>query len=443
MTSAAALQTPVRSAPVYAWYVALLLATAHLVSFIDRYLMSLVMEPLKADLAISDTQLGLLQGTGFVILYTLVAVPLGRAADRVNRRNLIVAGIVIWSIATALCGLATSFGGLFAARIGVGFGEAALVPAAMSLLAAYFPRHQLGRAVSLFTTGASLGKSAALIGGGAVLAVLTIAGGLSLGGTTMLAPWQGTFVLMAIPGLVIAALMFTVREPAREAVSATVAEPGIADAWRYVVQHRAAFFLHTGASALVVLTIQSIAAWAPSFYIRFFDLTPSQAGVAIGSVTLLAAPLGHLSGGALTDWFQKRSWRSPVAPVIVIGMAGAIPSVTLFVVSENLPLSLVAYGLLSFFITLAAPASLAGLQMLAPDRLRGILTSMFLAVVTLVGIGIGPALVGLCTDLAGGPLELGKALMILTVGVAAIAIGLALASQRPFERTAALTAAAN
>jgi MFS family permease len=434
MTSAAALQTPVRSAPVYAWYVALLLATAHLVSFIDRYLMSLVMEPLKADLAISDTQLGLLQGAGFVILYTLVAVPLGRAADRVNRRNLIVAGIVIWSIATALCGLATSFGGLFAARIGVGFGEAALVPAAMSLLAAYFPRHQLGRAVSLFTTGASLGKSAALIGGGAVLAVLTIAGGLSLGGATMLAPWQGTFVLMAIPGLVIAALMFTVREPAREAVSATVAEPRIADAWRYVVQHRAAFFLHTGASALVVLTIQSIAAW---------DLTPSQAGVAIGSVTLLAAPLGHLSGGALTDWFQKRSWRSPVAPVIVIGMAGAIPSVTLFVVSENLPLSLVAYGLLSFFITLAAPASLAGLQMLAPDRLRGILTSMFLAVVTLVGIGIGPALVGLCTDLAGGPLELGKALMILTVGVAAIAIGLALASQRPFERTAALTAAAN
>lgn len=440
MTIAAAPLAPARSAPAYAWYVALLLATAHLVSFIDRYLMSLMMEPLKADLGVSDTQLGLLQGTGFVILYTLVAVPLGRAADRVNRRNLIIAGILIWSVATALCGLATSFGWLFAARIGVGFGEAALVPAAMSLLSAYFPRHQLGRAVSLFTTGASLGKSAALIGGGGVLAALTVAGGLSIGGA-VLAPWQGTFVLMAIPGIALALLIFTVREPARAASSAE--KPGIAEAWRYVFLHRAAFGLHTAASALVVLTIQSIAAWAPSFYVRFFDLTPSQAGIAIGSVILVAAPLGHLTGGTLTDWFQTRQWRSPVAPVIVLGMGGAIPSVILFVMSTSLTLSLVAYGVLSFCITLAAPASLAGVQMLTPDRLRGIVTSMFLAVTTLVGIGLGPVLVGLCTDLAGGPLQLGKALMILICGVAVIAIVLALASQRPFERTAALTAAAN
>ena len=440
MASAADRPPVAPSAPAYAWYVALLLATAHLVSFIDRYLMSLMMEPLKADLGVSDTQLGLLQGTGFVVLYTLVAVPLGLTADRVNRRNLIVAGILVWSLATAMCGLASSFGWLFAARIGVGFGEAALVPAAMSLLAAYFPRHQLGRAVSLFTTGASLGKSAALIGGGAVLAVLTVAGGFDLIGFGRLAPWQGTFVVMAIPGIVLALLMFSVREPAR-AVSLT-ARPGVAEAWRYVVANRAAFIRHTGASALVVLTIQSLGAWAPSFYVRFFDMTPPQAGLAIGSVILVAAPLGHLTGGMLTDWFQARRWPSPAAPVIVIGLACAIPSVVLFVTSSSLPVSLAAYGLLSFFATLAAPASLAGVQMLTPDRLRGIVTSMFLAVTTLVGIGIGPALIGICSDLAGGPLELGNALMIVISGVAAIGIVLALASQRPFERTAALTAAA-
>ncbi|RVQ68789.1 MFS transporter [Croceicoccus ponticola] len=436
---------PVPSAKGYAWYVAFLLATAHLVSFIDRYLMSLVMEPLKADLGVSDTQLGLLQGTGFVILYTVVAVPLGRAADSFNRRNLIIAGILIWSVATALCGLASSFGGLFAARVAVGFGEAALVPAAMSLLAAYFPRRQLGRAVSLFTTGASLGKSAALIGGGALLALLTSMGGLSLGRYGTLAPWQGTFVLMAIPGIVLAALMLTAKEPARTVAQhmGAVAKPGIGEAWRYVVRHRAAFLLHTGASALVVLTIQSIAAWATSFYVRFFALTPSQAGIAIGSVILIAAPLGHLSGGALTDWFQSRRSRSPAAPVIVIGMAGAIPAVILFVASPSLPLSLFAYGLLSFSVTLAAPASLAGIQMLAPDRLRGVVTSMFLAVTTLVGIGLGPMLVGLFSDLAGGPLQLGRALLSMIVVVAVIAIILALASRRPFERTAALTAAAN
>ena len=128
--------------------------------------------------------------------------------------------------------------------------------------------------------------------------------------------------------------------------------------------------------------------------------------------------------------------------MIVIGLACAIPSVVLFVTSTSLPVSLAAYGLLSFFATLAAPASLAGVQMLTPDRLRGIVTSMFLAVTTLVGIGIGPALIGLGSDLAGGPLALGNALMVVISGVSAIGIVLALASQRPFERTAALTAAA-
>jgi MFS family permease len=427
------------AAGAYAWYVALLLATAHLVSFVDRFLMSLVMEPLKADLGVSDAQLGLLQGTGFVVLYTLVAVPLGRMADRVNRRNLIVAGILLWSIATALCGLASSFGELFLARVGVGFGEAALVPAAMSLLAAYFPRRQLGRAVSLFTTGASLGKSAALIGGGAVLALLTAAGGLTVAGLVELSPWQGTFVIMAVPGIVLALLMLSVREPARP--TSLIAKPGIADAWHYVRKHRAAFALHTGASALVVLTIQSLAAWSPSFYIRFFELTPPQAGLAIGSIILIAAPLGHLSGGVLTDVFQARRWPSPAAPVIAIGLVSAIPALLVFANSDHLGVSLAAYGVLSFFITLAAPASLAGLQMLAPDNLRGIITSMFLAITTLVGIGVGPLLIGVITDLSGGPMQLGKALVFAITIVAVIGTLLALMSQKPFEKTAALAAA--
>jgi MFS family permease len=430
--------SPARTASAYAWYVALLLAAAHLVSFIDRFLMSLVMEPLKADLGVSDAQLGLLQGTGFVVLYTVVAVPLGRMADRVNRRSLIVAGILLWSIATALCGLASSFGGLFLARVGVGFGEAALVPAAMSLLAVYFPRHQLGRAVSLFTTGASLGKSAALIGGGAVLAMLTAAGGLKIAGLIELAPWQGTFVIMALPGIALALLMLSVREPARP--TSSVAKPGIAEAWRYVRKHRAAFALHTGASALVVLTIQSLAAWSPSFYIRFFDLTPPQAGLAIGSIILIAAPLGHLSGGVLTDVFQARRWPSPAAPVIAIGLLCAIPSLLVFAGSNSLGVSLAAYGVLSFFVTLAAPASLAGLQMLTPDGLRGIITSMFLAITTLVGIGVGPVLIGVLTDLSGGPMQLARALILAIPVVAIVGTGLALMSQKPFQHTAALAA---
>lgn len=419
----------------YGWYVALLLAAAHLISFVDRYLMSLVMEPLKADMAISDAQLGLLQGTGFVILYTVAAVPLGRLADRVNRRNLIIGGIVVWSVATALCGLATSFGSLFLARVFVGFGEAALVPAAMSLLAAYFPRRQLGRAVSLFTTGASLGKSAALIAGGGVLAALTAAGGLRLG-STVLAPWQGTFMVMAIPGLILAVLLLTVREPAR--VGGGASHPSLGDAWAYVRANRAAFLLHTTAAALVVLVIQSSSAWAPSFFVRVHGLTAPQAGLAIGSVILVAGPLGHLVGGMLTDLFQSRGAGAPAAPVMALGLAATIPATLVFVSAGSFSVALGGYAVLSFFATMAAPASLAGLQMLMPDRLRGVITSMFLATTTLIGIGIGPAAIGVVSDLLGGNLAVAAAIVLCVVAVAGA--GIALASRVAFARTAATAA---
>lgn len=420
----------------YAWYVAILLSTAHLVSFIDRFLMSLVLEPLKADLGVSDTQLGLLQGTGFVILYTLFAVPLGRMADSVNRRNLIIGGILLWSIATALCGLAHSFGSLFLARIGVGFGEAALVPAAMSLLAAYFPKGQLGRAVSVFTMGASLGKSAALIGGGAVLATLTVAGGLAVPGLGQLQPWQGTFVLMAIPGILLAMLLLTVREPAR--VASGIVKPSIAVAFAHIRRYGRAYSTHTAAATAVVMIIQSLAAWSPTFYIRIFHMTPPQAGLLVGSVILVAAPLGHLFGGFLTDLFQKRGAPAPAAPVMIAGLLCAIPAILVLGTTRSLPLSLAAYGVLNFGVTMGAPASLAGVQMLTPDRLRGVVSSMFLAVVTLVGIGMGPPLIGFVTDTVfGTPLALDRSLMLVIPIVAAIGTAAALASRRPFQRAAA------
>ncbi|MBY8823994.1 MFS transporter [Sphingomonas colocasiae] len=423
----------------YAWYVALLMAAAHLLSFVDRFLMSLVMEPLKADLGVSDAQLGLLQGTGFVILYTVAAVPLGRMADRVNRRNLIIAGILIWSLATALCGLANSFGSLFLARVGVGFGEAALVPAAMSLLAAYFPRNQLGRAVSLFTTGASLGKSLALVGGGALLAMLVAAGGLSVPGLGLLAPWQGTFVLMALPGIALAALLLTVREPARSETDGTRAS--MAEAFAYLRQHRAAYLLHVAAAASVVLVVQSFSAWTPSYYVRYFDLTPAAAGVAVGSVILIGAPLGHLCGGILTDLFQTRRFASPAAPVMMVSLMGSLAVLFAFVSTTNLTTSLVLLGLLNVFMTLGAPASLAGVQMLTPDRLRGVVTAVFLACTTLIGIGCGPPLVGLTADLLGGPLHLATALLIILSTIAVIGTLAALASRTPFARTVAANAA--
>lgn len=421
----------------YPWYVAGLLAVAHLVSFVDRFVLSLVMEPLKLDLGISDTELGLLQGTGFVILYVVVAVPLGRMADQVNRRNLIVIGIVLWSIATALCGLADSFGSLFLARLGVGFGEAALVPAAMSLLATYFPKEKLGRAVSLFTTGASLGKSAAMIGGGAVLALLVAKGGLALPMIGQLAPWQGTFVIMALPGFALALVIaLTLREPKRAPVADPLAKPGFGPAIAHARAHRSAYIPHVAASITVVLLVQTIAAWSATFYVRLFDMTPSQAGLLVGSVILVAGPLGHLSGGWLTDRFARNGAQSPAAPVMTIGLLGAIPAMLVFAFSRDVATSVVAYGLLNFSLTLGAPASLAGVQMLTPPAMRGVVTSVFLAIVTMVGIGVGPPLVGAITDFVfGDPDKLNLSLLAMVLVVASFGAAAAMASRTAFGRT--------
>ena len=421
----------------YPWYVAGLLAVAHLVSFVDRYVLSLVMEPLKLDLGISDTELGLLQGTGFVIFYVVVAVPLGQMADQVNRRNLIVIGIVLWSIATALCGLADSFGSLFLARLGVGFGEAALVPAAMSLLAAYFPKEQLGRAISLFTTGASLGKSAALIGGGAVLALLVTQGGLTLPVAGNLAPWQGTFVIMALPGLALAAIIaLTLREPKRGESADPLAKPGFGRALAHAKEHRRAYIPHVAASITVVLLIQTIAAWSTTFYVRLFEMTPSQAGLLVGSVILIAGPLGHLSGGWMTDRFARNGAPSPAAPVMTIGLLGAIPAMLIFAYSRDITTSIVAYGLLNFSLTLGAPASLAGVQMLTPPAMRGVVTSIFLAIVTMVGIGFGPPVVGAITDFVfADPDKLNLSLLGMVLVVASFGATMAMASRTAFART--------
>ncbi|MDA5194400.1 MFS transporter [Govanella unica] len=399
----------------YAWYVAILLSSAHLISFIDRFVMSLVLVPIKTELGLSDTQLGLLHGTGFVILYTVAAIPLGRMADLGNRRNLIIGGILIWSLATTACGLANSFNSLFAARIAVGFGEAALVPAAMSLIAAYFSREKLSRAVGTFTMGASLGKSVALIIGGATLAWLVTRGGLALPGMMHASPWQGLFILASLPGVAVALLLLTVREPARVR-EAHHAKPSVREVFAYINGQRPAYLWHTIASAAAILLVQSYAAWAPTFYIRFFAFTPAEAGLAVGMVVLVAGPLGHITGGYLTDKFQARGVTG--APGLVIGsmLVLAILPAVIFCTTRNQTLSLAAYGLLTFCTTAAAPPGLSGIQLITPERLRGIMSACFLAAVTFIAIGMGPTLIGIMTDkLFGNEQALGSSLLLATI----------------------------
>lgn len=399
----------------YAWYVAVLLSSAHLISFVDRFVMSLILEPIKGEFGLTDTELGLLHGTGFVILYSVAAIPLGRIADLGNRRNLIVGGMLVWSLATAACGLANSFNSLFAARVAVGLGEAALVPAAMSLIAAYFSREKLSRAVGTFTMGAALGKSVALIGGAAVLGWLTSRGGLALAGDTHAAPWQGLFILAGVPGVVVALALLTVREPSRHNESHH-AKPSLREVFIHFSGQRSTYLWHTLASAAAVLLIQAYAAWAPTFYVRVFDYSAAQAGLAIGMVVLVAGPLGHLTGGHITDRLQSRGVKGAPGLTICCMLLLAVVPAFVFCTTRNPTLSLVAYGLLTFFNAAAIPPSLSGIQLLTPERLRGIATACFQTAITFTAVGFGPTLIGTITDkfFRDGQ-ELGSSLLLATI----------------------------
>lgn len=417
----------------YAWYVAVLLSLGHLVSFLDRFIMGLVLVPVKTEFGLSDTQLGLLHGTGFVILYVLAALPLGRLADTGNRRNLIVIGIIFWSLATAACGVADSFGSLFAARVGVGLGEASLVPAAMSLLAAYFSRDKLCRAVGTFTMGASLGSSVAFIGGGAILAVLVAQGGMDIPGVGHLTPWKALFVLTSIPGFVLAVLLLTVREPVR-VEDTVVAKPGVRVAFRYISDHLPAYGWHTIASVSVIILVQSYAAWMPTFYVRSFGLSPAEAGIVVGTVMLIAAPLGHLAGGTLTDMFHRRGIESAPGLVIALMLVCGIAPAVVFCTTRNLTLSIAAMAAFKLCLSAAAPPSLAGIQMITPERLRGIMSACFLGVVTLVAVGMGPTLIGLITDYVfGDESALSSSLLLMTLIVTTVGAATAWISRPPVK----------
>lgn len=420
----------------YAWYVAILLSCTYMVSFLDRYVMGLVLVPMKLEFGFSDTQLGLLNGTGFVLLYTLAALPLGRLADRSNRRNMIVVGILLWSLSTAACGLTNSFSSLFVSRIGVGFGEACLLPAAMSLLAAYFTRRKLGRAVGIFSMGAALGISLAFIGGGAILTWLVARSGMDFPFLGHLAPWKALFIFTSLPGLALALLLFTVREPDRSDDKSR-GKPSVREAFQYIGTRRTAYALHSIAAIADVLIIYSMTTWAPTFYVRMFNLSPAEAGIAVGSVLLVATPVGHFSGGWLIDEIHRRGISS--APGLVIGFmltVACFPAIV-FCTTTNITLSLGAFALTKLFLTGATAPCLAGIQMITPERLRGVMTSCYLAVVTLFAVGCGPVLVGLITEkVFGYDKALPRSLLILTLGFATVGVLAAWRSRKPFWQAA-------
>lgn len=390
---------------------------AYILSFVDRQILSLMVEPIKQDLGLSDLQVGLLQGLAFALLYAVVGIPIGMLADRISRRRIIAVGVLFWSGCTALCGLAGSYAHLFIARMGVGLGEASLSPSAHSWLSDAYPPAQLSRAMAIYNLGITIGGGLALLVGGAVVDMVARSGALVLPVVGAMPTWRAAFVLVALPGALVALLVFAAKEPARRA-GATKAGMPLRASLAHLKKHRRTFIAIYANSTLLGVMGYGLAAWYPTLLIRTFALTPGQASLRLGLIYLLLGSAGSLAGGFAAERLSLRGVRDANLRVaMIIAILCLFPAV-LAPLMPSPALLLIFFGLLTFFFNGYFGCSLAAIQLATPPNMRATGAALFLLANSLIGLSLGTAIVPLIDSaFFGGQGQIGHALA--TVGLCA------------------------
>lgn len=418
-----AAEPPYPPAP-YAWYVVVVLTLAYVVSFIDRQILALLVDPIRRDLGLSDFQVSLLLGLAFALFYTLLGLPIGRLADRYSRRTLIGAGIGLWCLMTAACGLARNFGQLFLARVGVGVGEATLGPGALSLIADYFPRERRGRAVGFYNMGVAVGVGTANILGGLVIAFVAGSAPLVLPVVGELRPWQAVFLWVGLPGLVIALLMFTVREPVRrDRIAGGEALP-LSATLAFLRRHASLYATHFLGMSVVTIIGYGFFFWIPTMFVRTWGWTIPQISLAYGLVTLVGGPVGVLASGWLADRWYRNGRRDSLMRICLLVAVGFVPASVLVPLMPTPELALV----------LLVPATLGGaaitacgsaaLMMVTPNEFRAQTAALYYFVINLLGLTLGPSAVAFATDYVfGDDLALRWSLALVSAAAGGVALG--------------------
>jgi len=433
------LSAPQWPSPAVAWFGVGVLVIAFVFSIADRIIISLLVDPIKRDLNLTDTDMGLMMGLAFAIFYALMGLPIGRWADKYSRRTIIGVGIFLWSIMTALCGLARNFWELFLARVGVGVGEATLSPAAYSMIADYFPKDKLGRALGVYQSGAFLGVGLALIFGGLAIRFAATADDVSLPLIGVIAPWQLAFIVVGLPGVLVAALMFLVKEPARQGLSATHdKEISLGEAIRFAWDRRRIFLSHYTGFALLALPMTTLATWVPAYFMRVVGLTPPETGLKLGLIVLIFSPVGVISGGWLADMLFKRGYTDASLRVAVVAAIVMVP-LSIFATTVTDPVLALAIACpFAFGASISMGLAPTALQLVTPNRLRGQISAAWMLFLNIITAGLGPTAVGwINEEIFGDPLAVGQSIAIVnTVSVALGGIILWL-TWKPFQQAVA------
>lgn len=368
--------------PAASWYALAVLTFINIFGYMDRIALSMLMQPIKLDLHLSDQQLGLLSGIAFALFYAILGIPLARLADRSSRVRLISICLTLWSTMTALSGFAQNYTQLFLARIGVGIGEAGCVPPAHSLIGDYFPRAKRALGVSLFNAGAAVGVSVGMFAIGAM--------GETLG-------WRASLQIVGLLGLPLAAVTFlTLREPARPRIEKADAESAFQSIGGLL--RRPAFVHLAIAFSLGQVATHGFSQWAPTFLIRSFNMGMAEIGAWIGAISAGGGVLGVVVGGLLAARLIPHDARWELW-LPGGALATCIPLFVAMVLSPFAWLVLLLKMLIAFFGAISSGVAIAAVQSFAEPARRATAVSLVLFLSALLGGGAGPYLIGLASDL--------------------------------------------
>lgn len=427
--------TPQPSAPALApitalqWWVLIVLTAAGTLSFVDRQILNVMIGPIKRDLHLSDTEISLIIGLAFSVVHTIATIPLARMADHMNRRNLMAAGIFAWSLMTAFAGTANSFWKLFAARMGLGIGEASLGPASMSFLADRFAAARLPLAYGIVGAAPFIGTGFANILGGPLIDSLEAQSKLVAPLIGELFSWQVVLMVVGLPGILLAMLMFTIKEPKRtgvvhsEGFSIPAVLTFVASRGRYLTFHFIGY---------LCLSIQGFAllTWVVELFVRKFHWTRTEIGLTYGFIALIVG----ITGSVWAGWFAGRVIaRGGADAPIRVAMIGACILGPLAVVMPLVDNAWIAIALLlpiTFCMAMPPGLSNAALQSIAPNQMRGQLVAAYLLCVSFLSYLLAPSIIGFMNDYVFGresAIDLSiSALAAINYAIAAVSLGLAL-----------------
>lgn len=411
-----------------AWLAVVLVTLAMFMSYVDRTILSLLIEPIKASLHFSDVQMGLLQGLTFGLVFTVTMAPCGWLVDNVNRNKLLCAAIAVWSLMTATCGLAASFAQMFVARMGVAIGEATLSPTAPSLISDYFPAPRRTLPLSMYSMGAGAGVAASLLIGGLVAHAVGSGGAVVIPGLGRFETWQIVFFSLALPGLLLSLLFLIHPEPRRRGRSQTPGsevQGGIQELKTVLLSRRSILLPHMIAYCLFNVFSFAVVSWLPAFFMRLYGWSIAEVGIRLGTVQLVTGIVGSVIGGQVARSFWRRGRKNANLLTAALFLSLMTLPAVAGTMARSGTLALISIGLM--YACLLAPAGplLGAIQDAIPGGVRGRVTALYCMMNALVGMTLGPLVVGILNDkVFVDPHSVGKSLALTTVVTLPLAGGL-------------------